>query len=828
MLGVLFLLSAVVVAYLLTDVRAKMAELESSPQDNVQWTLTQLEVEYLTLMILAERVDAQNKSDPIPPDVRELRRKYDILYSRVNTIREGSLYDPAVSGGDIEDDFTEIANTIFALAPQIDQNDAALLADLPELKATLDALHPQIRRILTIGNRGLARSEDAARQDVSDVLIRVAAATTVLLVTLLAMTLLFRREAATSDKRLRENLATSARLEAIFSTSRDAILVMNQGGKILRMNDAGEMMFSHGEGGPPDQVAQLLAYNDDQTPVQGKHLFDAAASGAHTRLRMTGRRGDGARFPVELTVGTSTLPELPICVAVVRDITHLVQAEEDLKTSRDKARAGERAKARFLGVISHEMRTPLNGILGAIDLIEDGRDTPDDTLDEYLPVLRNASQSLLNLVEDVLDLTQIEDGLKLSPRVFDLDALLTEIVLTLRPSAQQAGNTLNLSTAGSLGYVTGDPDRLRQIIGNLIANAIKFTTDGDITLDVSRGLGATVEIQVMDTGLGMTEAELAHAFDDFYRTDEAIDHQIKGTGLGLGIARTLAKAMGGEIGAESEKGEGSVFWLAVPLPRAAQPDHRSKSDPRPDVPSARILLVEDNATNRLIARRLLENDGHHVQEATNGQVSLDHCGQEAFDLILMDVSMPVMDGPTAARRIRQTDGPNQSTRIVALTAHLAEGLDNEEMQETFDAVLHKPMNRALLNDQIALALGVAPAQAAPSAADPLASLPEATRQKLTNAFVAEADRDLPDLMQQATQGPDAPHAPLADALHQLAGASASIGLLSLHKILINAEEQERSGDRSAVTQGITQALNDWPEMRNRLIGDVTPQDALHG
>jgi len=368
-----------------------------------------------------------------------------------------------------------------------------------------------------------------------------------------------------------------------------------------------------------------------------------------------------------------------------------------------------------------------------------------------------------------------------------------------------------------LGHVTGDPDRLRQILGNLIANAIKFTADGEITLHASRGHGDTVEFQVMDTGLGMTEAELAHVFDDFYRTDAAIDHQIQGTGLGLGIARTLVKAMGGDIGAESEKGEGSVFWLNVPLPKAAPDAPKPAPKTASAIPSARILLVEDNATNRLIARRLLEIDGHTIEEAANGQACLDLCDTNRFDLILMDVSMPVMDGPTAARRLRSGTGPNNQTRIVALTAHLAEGLDHDQFDGAIDAVLHKPMNRDRLNEQIALAMGVAPKPDDTVQVDPLASLPAETRQKLTAAFVAEADRDLPLLMQSATSGPS-PDGDLADRLHALAGAAASIGLLTLHKPLIDAERAERAGNRAEVVDLITQALNDWPEVRTRLGG----------
>jgi PAS domain S-box-containing protein len=832
--GLFFVISAFVVVYLLTDVRAKMGELESSPFDNVQWTLTQLEVEYLTFAIQVERADALNYSDPLPPDLGQLRRRYDILYSRVQTIRDGTLYDPAVSGGNIEEDFQRVADEIFGLAELIDQTDAALLADLPEMRARLDALHPSIRRILTIGNRGLALNSDTKRKEISSVLIRLAEATGVLLVTLTMITLLFRREAAVSDNRLKENLASSARLEAIFSTSRDAIVVFDQAGHVLNLNRAGEEMF--GTRALPEsnaRIYRLLAKEESGRllPITGRSLFDAARSGRQSRLRLTGFRQTGAEFPVEISIDISTLSSRPICVAVIRDISHQVEVEQELKQSRDTARAGERAKARFLGVVSHEMRTPLNGILGAIELIEAESQSgarATESFDTYFPVIKSSAKSLVSLVDDVLDLTQIEGGPKLSLRPFDLDALLDEIVLAAEPSAQQLDNSLTLVRDTPLGWVRGDPDRIRQIITNLVANAIKFTRAGEIAIEVARGTKEVVEIQVMDTGMGMTADELAHIFDDFFRADTAIRQQIKGTGLGLGITRSLVDAMDGEIGAESEEGEGSVFWLRLPLPPVAQDEAtKTRKTRAPDLPRARILLVEDNATNRLIARRLLELEGHIVTEAVNGADCLDHCATAAFDLILMDISMPVIDGPTAAHHIRQGDGPNKATRIVALTAHMAGALDMSEAMRAMDAILHKPLDRQLLYDQISLALGIKsdsgdrlqPSQLTLSAL--LGALPAETATKLIDAFLSETDRDLPNLLNAAATARSTPDLGLAEALHALAGAAASLGIAPLHRALANAEQSERAGQTEKTARLVSGILDQWPEIRAE-ITDLRP------
>lgn len=838
-LGVLFFLSAIVVAYLLTDVRDKMAELASSPHDNVQWTLTQLEVEYLTFANQVERADALNNSDPMTPDLADLRRRYDILYARIRTIREGTLYEPAISGGNIEAEFDEVATKIFAMANVIDQPDSRLLADLSEIKAQLDALHPLVRRILTVGNRGLAYYADSTRAEMSDVLIRLAAAAAVLLVTLTALTLLFRKEASVSDTRLRENLATSARLETIFSTSRDAILVIDRAGRILNINRAGiEMFATQMDGGELPRIDKLLAreHGSELIPVTGAQLFNAAASGRQTGLRVAGFRLDCSQFPVEISIDTSLRPRTAICVAVIRDISHQVEVEEELKTSRDDARAGERAKARFLGVISHEMRTPLNGILGAIELIE--RDEPGSipkeshSLQTYLPVLKTSSKALLTLVDDVLDLTQIEDGPKLLRQEFDLDELLSDIVLAGAPGAEQMNSSIKLiPSAHEIGRVKGDPGRLRQIITNLIANAIKFTKNGEITLEVNRTEGNIVEIQVMDTGLGMEPDEINYVFDDFFRTDTAIQNQVQGTGLGLGIAKTLVHAMGGDITAESEKGEGSVFTVCLPLPavKGATPTTFStngqKTHPRANnkLPVANILVVEDNATNRLIARGLLENEGHNVIEALNGQEGLRRCAEAKFDLILMDISMPEMDGPTAANKIRSTPGPNQKTRIVALTAHVTQGLETDHPLESMDAILHKPLDCNKLNNQIKFALGLpvqdtAPNPVSQSALPDLVSiLPAATAQRLIDAFLRETDRDLPILLNRSDPTKNTPDSRLAGDLHALAGAAASLGVTPLHGWLITAEKYERMSERTKSHNLVKTAASQWPRLRDEIL-----------
>ena len=836
-LGLLLAISAIVVIYLLTEVRGKLAELSSSPQDNVQWTLAQTEVEFLEFVLAVNRVP----QDGTPPAdaLRQLRLRYDILYSRMRTIQDGDAYHEGFADPALSRRLSGLSAEIYALADRIDQPNDRLLADLSALRSDLTRLRAQVRILMTEGNRALSVASDQARRGVSLVLTRLVIASMVLLVTVATMAILFRRTARQSEARLRQNLVTSGRMEAIFSTSRDGIAVINAAGRIIALNRAGYEMFGRTEADTSGKsIATLLARRTEKglEAVTGRYLFDTVAAGRKTAIRKVGLRPDGTEFPVELSLNISTHERAPICVCVIRDNVHQATVEAELKDSRDRARAGERAKARFLGVISHEMRTPLNGILGTISLIGEDLDTRENPVKElretYLPVLRNSARILLSLVNDVLDITQIESGIRLSARPFDLDALLSDLVAAEQGQARINGNTLQLSTLTPIGRVQGDPDRLRQVVGNLLTNAVKFTRDGRITLDSFRLNNDIVEIQILDTGFGMTEQELSRVFDDFVRTDTAVIRQIQGSGLGLGIARDLVEAMNGEIGAESVEGEGSLFWVRVPL----KPEDTgvTPADPAPPLTqaprSSRILVVEDNATNRFIARRLLENDGHRVSEAVNGAEGVEEAMRSAFDLILMDVSMPVMDGITAAQEIRTRPGPNTRTRIVALTAQVTGGMDHVRTARAMDAVLHKPLDRHQLRQQIAMVHGGQVAMApAPPPEPPLATLVQsvdpATARRLIDGYLKETDEQIDHLFRN-TRGPRPAGPDLVDTIHALAGSAASFGVRGLHQLLIRAELAERAGDTTTASRLVARAARSWPALREeiRVTRDALPVD----
>lgn len=702
-LGTITALCMIVIVFLMTDVRQKLAELASSPTDNIQWTLSQLEVEYLELQraVGLAQLHSQLLSDEgLGPALRDVRDRYDILYSRFATLSRSAVYAQALLDPSLRDDFLKLRDAFYEKTALIDSDDATLLAGLDELQADLAEKRQDIRRILTLGNRIFVGMSDQARNGMAHVLKVLAAATGVLLAALSAMVILFRSLAQVSQKRLEQKLAASARLETIFGTSQDAILVFDRRGRLREANRAARDMFHFSEDEQRDLSAGLFLSQetaDGPQEVTGNALFKACQDGPKTCFRLLGRTRSGRSFPVELSMDINEAEAFPILVCVIRDISHQVASEAELKDSRDKALAGERAKARFLGVISHEMRTPLNGILGTIDLMEESNDPTEE--ETYLNVVRSSAQTLLELVNDVLDITQIEGSdVVIHPAPFDLDRLIEDILASEMPRARNLRNRLYRADSSPAGWVLGDATRVRQVLLNLVSNAVKFTEGGEVAITTRRAEGSEVVIEVRDTGIGMSAEEQARIFDDFVRLDGAVHRQIQGTGLGLGIALRLAGAMMGRIEVESSPGEGTQFRLFLPLPAvAAQGATRpAKTEEMPQIPSLDILLVEDNPTNRFVARRMLERDGHRVTEAENGKLGVDASQAHPYDIILMDVSMPVMDGVEATRAIRGGQGLSGQARIIALTAHVGEEVTERLKKAGLDDVIAKPIRARIL------------------------------------------------------------------------------------------------------------------------------------
>jgi PAS domain S-box-containing protein len=789
------------------------------------------------LALRAAAADAATVDGP-SEQLKALRQSYGRFLDHIVGIDRIVRASPQATTITTSGNFEALKTNAVLILPQFRLDDIELSGNLPAIARELDAITPAMNSFIREGNDLLSFEAGTVQTRImNDLQILV-----ILLASLVAsMALLvwdFRRLYLTNRIQAQENRLASARLETVVDTSQDAIIVTDSSERITGFNHAAEMMFGLSSSVAKGRsVADLIYETDGRTIVLNRQF-----SGRTERMQMMGCDAVGRRFPVEMSLGVAMRDDTLIYVCFIRDISDRIEVEKDLRTSRDKALAGERAKAHFLAVMSHEMRTPLTGILGVIELMR--AQTPGANNKDYLDVLHSSGQVLLGQINDVLDLTEIESmGINLTDQPFDLDALIEEVLLTQRPSANRQNSALLFeSTPQPLGWFQGDPIRLRQILINLISNAIKFTRDGEILIEVTAEpdthglvLGRhSIQIQVADTGMGIPQSEMDRIFEDFVRVDQPASKKTEGTGLGLGIVKRLVAAMGGKLGAESVEGEGSLFWVSLSLKLVDKPaEIGPEMTPDGDMRPASVLLVEDNATNRFILREMLQRDGHQVAEAADGAEAVALATKTAFDLILMDINMPVMNGLQATAEIRAGDGASAKTRIVALTAHV---FDHEHLRfqdAGIDDIVMKPLKwdglRRVLRGDPAMPLNKLRNE---KAADKVGEPPLLDKDILGMLLDTLGPRQLARLLDQflvdgqlavtgIRQGIRGPRQILRDRLHGFAGPAATFGARRLHsrlggleeKVFDMSEEELRYVPRSvetiwiATTREVEQFLN---------------------
>ncbi|HBO2213646.1 ATP-binding protein [Pseudomonas aeruginosa] len=378
------------------------------------------------------------------------------------------------------------------------------------------------------------------------------------------------------------------------------------------------------------------------------------------------------------------------------------QAISQLISAREEAEQANRAKSDFLAMMSHELRTPMNGVLGMLQLLETTEQTREQA--EYTALATESTEHLLKVINDILDFSRIERGaLELECIPFNLLELVQGSALVFQHSAQQRGLALELQIQAGLENieVCGDPTRIRQILVNLLGNALKFTEEGAIHLSLEwQALDHDVlwlTCAVHDSGIGISPERLEHMFDAFQQADSSISRRYGGTGLGLAIARTLAERMGGTLQAESKEGSGSTFTLEIPLPFQQSPAHRQQAagDAAPVAAGQEILLVEDNPVNQTVIEAMLRSLGYRVTLVADGIQAVRSAERQRYDAILMDCRLPVLDGYSATREIRAQEN-GRRVPIIALTANALQGDRENCLQAGMNDYLAKPFKRAEL------------------------------------------------------------------------------------------------------------------------------------
>ncbi|RYG34727.1 MAG: response regulator, partial [Burkholderiales bacterium] len=420
----------------------------------------------------------------------------------------------------------------------------------------------------------------------------------------------------------------------------------------------------------------------------------------------------------------------------------LRELNADLEHARREAEAANRAKSAFLATMSHEIRTPMNGVLGMLEVTL--RRRIDETMRDNLTLARDSAVNLLTILNDILDYSKLEAGqFQLESLSFSPRQVADEVSSMLASGTAQKRIWIDVLVDPDVpAWIMGDPTRFRQIVLNLASNAVKFTESGSISIRMGYLDGEAphiLRVEVADTGIGIPENVRSKLFNRFSQADASTTRRFGGTGLGLAICRELVACMDGEIGVNSVVGKGSTFWFEIPTEPGAEPEVKATGR---SVAAAgvrmRILVAEDNPVNQTVLRKLLSGQGHDLHFVGDGMQAVEAARDGAFDLVLMDISMPVMDGPTATGLIRALPGAVARVPIIALTANAMAGDRETYLAAGMNDYVSKPINIDLLLAAIARQ---APGSAGPLAAEPPELIAQAPEQNAASVDVADTSLD---------------------------------------------------------------------------------------
>lgn len=822
-----FLVTLAAMGYVFLQIDGELDRSSSVNSDNVTWTMSQVEVDTLKLqraVILA----SQQPNDPQALD--DLRLAFDIFYSRFSVLAKSDDLNHLPINEALRQELWSQGAFFDRVTPIIDADDATLAAALPDLQAEMIDVADTVRAQIVSSLQSLMANGDERRNELRRSLQVFAAAALGLLGLMAALSLVIILQNRAQSRRSETTERAVHNLRAVIESSLDALVIADAQGAVTDCNTAAEQLFGIARedlrGIPVANLLQRDGTDDPLTLLRG--LYRSAAPELQDgRLLMTGRRADRSETPVEVALAEAQgAGGEPMFIAFIRDISERIEREESLRKARNDALKGEEAKSRFLAVMSHEMRTPLNGLIAATELLQTSTDL--DQRQSWLSeIVLSCGWAALDQVNNVLELTRLGSDQSASYQVSDFSPLqvVRDLILQNQPQAGKRGNLLRFEEPPEpMPRVSAPRQLFLRVLYNLIGNAIKFTDAGSVTVRVTQSLQddgrrLALSVSVIDTGIGIAEGDLERIFHNFETLDASYARMREGTGLGLGIAKLSAEAMGGTIRVASELGKGSTFTFDVTLPVAAESRAGATAEetaPAEEQPALNILVVEDNPINSLLLTEMLRLRGHTVTTAVDGIEAVEKATTTAFDMILTDISMPRMDGLEATRRIRR-EGASRDVPIIGVTANASPDKMPEFLGAGMTDVLVKPITRAALMGTLATySRGISrsrqrpalPATATPAEPPVLngevfrETLEEMGRdfvERLADKLMGEVETVAAELTDLTTAGR---HDEAAKVAHKTAGAAAAIGLAGLHGALVAFERAAEAADTAAETTAL--------------------------
>jgi PAS domain S-box-containing protein len=678
---VLLTVMTVLFAILLSLGWSTYAELErqrQGPPDSAQWALYQTSLEFHRLNNALSAYRIEDTDD----NLTEFLKRFDIFYSRVKTLDSSSalaLYRSEAFFVQSVELFTKLVEHLAAI---IDRKELVALRTDAAIGEEFAAVESNVAVFVTTAVQVHAARTEQARKALKRLLFMqlITFALFILAFAYFALIVLDQRNSALGrEAELRESRDL---LKATIKSSLDSVLIADAKGNVIDLNDATAAMFGFSPAEMTGHEMSGLIIPERLRPAHKAGMERYRKTGKARvmgrRIEIEALRRDGTEFPIELSITSTGQGEKAQYVAFMRDITDRRMAEQSLRKAKEDAEAASRAKAQFLASISHEMRTPLTGILGALDLI-----SATDLSEQQQSYVRTANRSghaLHSVITDVLDMSRLEEGrVDLDIGTVVLDQILGDVVEIVGNLAKERGNTLDIHLDDELpAKLLGDAARIRQVLLNFATNAVKFTYGGHVTITAAQlartGDRVEIEIAVRDSGPGIPESDRDKLFMNFSRLNTGSSESVSGTGLGLAISKRLVDIMGGSIGVDTQVGTGSRFWFRLTLEVVAdevpgESEAASVQLAPAKLAPRRVLVVDDNETVRSIVAGQLAAGGHHAETTENAIKAIAMLKSMPFDVVILDISMPVMDGFEALRIIKGLPGAAGQTPVVALTAH---------------------------------------------------------------------------------------------------------------------------------------------------------------